>query len=200
MKSRVRGVKIKPQGSLAHLEKWGWLKALRDNLVSYLYNLGTLILGLITSTILVLNKPSIGIGIFYFLINLLVGSVVWGATHKLEFRKSILPTFAFYAACGACGVLTVLVGDTLLEYLKSRTSPIGSIDSIGPETVLELSRLSFYSLLAGLIPSIVLNYILYVAIKSNIPQMQNDFMNKLLRKGRGGSKTSSGKGKRKIPK
>lgn len=145
-----------------------WVKDFKKWILGYLINLGTFIISVSASGILLLHNTNILMGVFYFSINLLVGSTVWRATNKLTFKKSFVCTFIFYASLAICGIIVSLAADTLLDMFRDKGL-----------SVMEFLRISFYCLVVSLIPALILNSWLYVGILSYIPEMCDQFLSKL---------------------
>lgn len=139
-------------------------------ILGYFTNLATFIFGIAISGLLLLDNPNKGIGIIYFLINILVGSVVWHFINKMSFKLSFVCTGTFYASLGICGFLALTLADNLLYFFRS-------IEFLG----LEISAIAFYAFLSLIISTGIFlptSIWLYIKIKHWIPTMSDDILRK----------------------
>jgi hypothetical protein len=166
-----------------------WIKDIKSWFFPYILNLAGFIFGAAVSGVLIMVSPNAIMGVFYFAINVLVGAVVWASVHKKTFGESLIPTFVFYASLAVCGLLAVLLGDALLDYLRPRAI-----------TVYDVTQYAFFSLSASVVPCIILSTLLYVLIRDNVHEMISTAAFKYKKYERESRKHKKGNKKEKKPK
>lgn len=138
---------------------------LKGNILGYVYNLGTFLIGIGMSGVLLMNNPNKQVGVLYFLINLVVGSIVWQWSHKMNFKLSFFCTGLFYASLGICGFLAIQLANNLLYIL-----------SVYEVFSLSIPALGFISLVISLILFFPISIWVYIRIAHWIPAMYNDIL------------------------